>query len=97
VVVGVAGLPIIQVRRRDPFGVASGVGAGGPAFFDASVVGSAGQGEVVDVGAVGLGPSLDVVYLAVVRGCVAAGLGAPAILGRARSATDRLRRGVASR
>jgi hypothetical protein len=75
VVVGVdAWLPVIQVRRRYPFGVAFGVGAGGPAFFGEPVVRSAGQGQVVDVGAAGLSPALDVVDLAVVGGCVAARL-----------------------
>jgi hypothetical protein len=27
-----SGLSVVEVRRRDPFGVASGVGTGGPAF-----------------------------------------------------------------
>jgi hypothetical protein len=68
-------MPVVQVRRRDPFGVGFGVFPGGEsAFFDEPVVRSAGQGEVVDVGAVGFGPALDVVDLAVVGGCAALGL-----------------------
>ncbi|KZS82623.1 hypothetical protein A4G31_04870 [Mycobacterium persicum] len=51
-----AGLSAIEVRRRYPFGIASGVLAGAPAIFGESVVDSAGQGEVVDVGAPGGGP-----------------------------------------
>ena len=62
-----SGLPVVQVWWWYPFGVAFGVFAGGPAFFGESVVGSAGQGEVVDVGAVGFGPAFHVVDLAVVE------------------------------
>ena len=36
-------------RTEDPFGFASGVGSGGPAFFREPVIGTASQGEVVDV------------------------------------------------
>ncbi|ARG57434.1 hypothetical protein B1T43_17925 [Mycobacterium kansasii] len=51
-------LSAVQLRWRDPFGVAVGVFAGGPAFFDESVVDSAGQGQLVDVGAAGGLPRL---------------------------------------
>jgi hypothetical protein len=82
VVVGVdARLPVVEVRRWDPFGFAFGVFAGGPAFFGEPVVRTAGQGEVVDVGAPGLSPALDVVDLAVVGGRVTARLRTPTILG----------------
>ena len=60
------GLAVIQVARRYPFGVAVGVFAGGPAFFDEAVVRSAGEGEVVDVGAPRGGPAPDVVGFTVV-------------------------------
>ena len=77
-----SGLAVIQVRWGYPFGVAVGVFAGGEsALFDESVVGSAGQGELIDVGAVGGLPALDVVDLAVVRGGVASRLGAATVLG----------------
>src|SRR5437588_7567007 len=74
-------LPVIQAGWWDPFGVAVGVFAGGPAFFGESVVGSAGQGEVVDIGATGFGPAPDVVDLGVVERGGAARLGASAFLG----------------
>src|SRR6516225_3547276 len=75
-------LSVVEVGRRDPLGVAAGVFAGGPAArFDQWVVGSAGQGQLVDVCTVGGGPVLDVVDLAPVRGCVAAGARAAAVLG----------------
>jgi len=53
-----SGLAMIQVRRRYPFGFAMGVFAGGEsALLDEPVVGSAGQGQFVDVGAAALGPA----------------------------------------
>src|SRR3954463_15640259 len=76
-----SGLSVIEVRGWYPFGVALGVGAGGPAFFDESVVDAAGQGEGVDVGAAGGLPSLDVVDLAVVGRCITTGFGAATVLG----------------
>ena len=46
-------LPVVEMRRGDPFGVAVGAFAGGPAAgFDQWVIGAAGQGKLVDVGAV---------------------------------------------
>jgi hypothetical protein len=83
VVIGVgSGLSAIQVRWRDPFGFASGVGAGGPPLFDESVIGTTRQGQVVDIGAAGGRPSPNVVDLAVVRRCVTARFRAPTILGQ---------------
>ena len=58
-------LAVVQMRRRDPFGVAVGAFSGGPVFVDESVVGSAGEGELVDVGGVGSGPPFDVMDFAV--------------------------------
>ena len=51
VVVGVdAGLSVVEVGWWDPFGVAVGVFAGGPALFGELVVGAAAERHVVDVG-----------------------------------------------
>ena len=51
-----AGLAVVEMRWRDPFGVTPGVFAGGPAAVEEFVVGSASQGELVDIGATGGGP-----------------------------------------
>ena len=68
-----AGLAALEVWGWDPFGVAAGVFAGGPASGSQhAVVRSAGEGEVVDVGGVAGGVVGDVVDLAVVAGHVAA-------------------------
>ena len=78
-----SGAAVIGVRRWYPFGVAVGVFAGGEsAFFDESVVGSAGQGPFVDVGAAGGLPATYVMDLAVVSGGIAARLGAATVLGK---------------
>src|SRR5882762_5498070 len=51
VVVGVgAGLAVVEMRRRGPFGLAAMVLAGGPALFGEFVVGAAAKSQVVDVG-----------------------------------------------
>jgi hypothetical protein len=66
----------------DPFGGAVFAFSGGPAAgFDQGVIGAAGQGQGVDVGAMGGGPLLDVVDLAFVAGHVATGAGAAAVVG----------------
>jgi hypothetical protein len=56
-----SGLPVVQMRWWYPLGVTFGVSSRGPALLDEPVVDPAGQGEIVDVGAMGGGPSLDVV------------------------------------
>src|ERR1700747_241554 len=75
-----SGLAAVEMRRRDPVGVASGGGAGGPAIFGESIVGTARQGQVVDVGAAGDRPAPDMVDLAVVGGGIAPWFRAPTIL-----------------
>ena len=75
-------LAVVEVWRWDPFGVAVVAFSGGPAAgFDQWVIGAAGQGQRVDVGAVGGGPLLDMVHFAVVAGRVAAWARAAAVLG----------------
>ena len=75
-------LAVVGVRWRDPFGFAVFAFAGGPvAGSDEGVVGSAGEGEFVDIGAMGGGPVLDVVDFAPVSANGAAGPRTPAILG----------------
>ena len=76
-----AGLAVVEVGWWDPFGVAVGVFSGGPALFGEAVVGSAGQGQGVDVGATGARPAVDVVDLGPVAGDVATRLGAATVLG----------------
>jgi len=73
----------VQARRRDPLGSTVFALSRFPAaIFNEAVVGSAGQGEVVDVGVSAVGPVLGgVVYLAPVDGDVAAGVSAPAFGG----------------
>src|SRR5271165_6171450 len=62
-------LPALQVRRRNPFGVAVRVFAGGPApGFDDAVLGAAAEGQFVDVGAAAYGVVGDVMNLAVIAG-----------------------------
>ena len=69
-----AWLAAVEVRWRDPFGVAVGAFSGSPAAgSQESVVGAAGQGEVVDVGGVALCVVGDVVDFAVVAADVASG------------------------
>ena len=49
--------PAVSAWRRDPFGAAVFRFSGAPAaFFDEAPVGSAGQGQVVDVGLPAVGP-----------------------------------------
>ena len=82
VVVGVgAGLSAVEVCGWEPFGVAVGVFAGGPALFGEWVVGTAGQAEVVDVGDGVGGVGIIVVDLAPVGRHRAAGEGAATISG----------------
>src|SRR5689334_16752176 len=76
-----AGLATVQMRRRYPFRFAVGVFSGGPALFEEPMVGSASEGELVDIGAVGPGPIFDVVDLAVIAGHIAAGVRTPTLLG----------------
>ena len=76
-----AGLAVVEVGWWDPFGVAVGVFAGGPALFGESVVRAAGEGELVDVGAVVLCPGVDVVDLGVIAWDVAAWDGAATVFG----------------
>src|SRR4051795_8436320 len=81
VVVVDSGLAVIQVGRWCPFAFAAGVDGGLPAVVvDGAVVGSAGQGEVVDVGVAAVGPVLGgVVDLAAVGAHGAARFGAAAV------------------
>ena len=83
VVVVDAGLAGVEVGWGYPFGAAVVAFPGAPAaFFDQAVVGSAGQGEVVDVGLAGVGgPAVDVVDLGPVARCGAARTGAAAVAG----------------
>src|SRR5690348_7570150 len=74
-------LPAIEMRRRYPFGIAVSAFSGSPALLEKPVVGSAGHGELVDVGAVRPGPIFDVVDLAVIAGHVAARMRTPTVLG----------------
>src|ERR1700735_415624 len=76
-----SGLPVIQVRRRDPFGVALAIFAGGPALFGEFVVGAAGQGEVIDVGGVSFSPRADMMDLGEIARDVAVGERAAAVFG----------------
>ena len=76
-----AWLAVVEVGWWDPFGVAVGAFSGGPAAgLHQWVVGSAGQGQRVDVGAVGGGPVFDVVDFAPVAAHIAAGARAATIL-----------------
>ena len=74
-------LAVIQMRWRDPFGVAVRAFSGGPVFVNESVVGSASEGELVDIGGVGGCPIFDVVDFAEVPGYVAAGRRTPTVFG----------------
>ena len=66
-------LSVVEVGRGDPFGVAVGAFSGGPAAgFDQWAVGPAGQGQCVDVGAMGGGPLFDMMDFAPVSRDVAA-------------------------
>ena len=75
------GLPEIQVRWWDPFGVGVLVFAGSPALFGHFVVGAAGLGEVVDVGDGVGGVGVAVVGFAEVGGHGAARERAAAVFG----------------
>jgi hypothetical protein len=69
-----AGLAVVEVRWRDPFGVAVGAFSGGPAAgFDQPMMGSAGEGEVVHARGPTCRELVDVVDFAEVAGHVAAG------------------------
>ncbi len=75
-------LAAVELGWGDPFGVAVGVFAGGPAVgLDDAVLGAAAQGEVVDVGGAADGVADDVVDFAVVAGHGAAGGAAAAVFG----------------
>ena len=62
-VVGVGACRQWELRWGDPFGVAVGEFSGFPTLVEESVVGSAGQGEFVDIGQTTVGPFVDVVDL----------------------------------
>jgi hypothetical protein len=82
VVVGVgAGLAVVEVGWWDPFGLAVGVFAGGPALVGHCVVGVAAEGEGVDVGDGVGGVGVAVVDLAQIARHGAAGEGAATVLG----------------
>src|SRR4051794_31001095 len=74
-------LSSVEVWWGDPFGLAVGVGAGGPALFGELVIGMADQGEAVDIGDGVFGVGVVVVDLAQVTRDGAAGEGAAAVLG----------------
>lgn len=76
-----AGLAAVEVCGWDPFGVAVVALSGGPAVAEEAVVGAAGQGELVDVGAVGVCLVCDVMDFAVVAGDIAARGRAAAVFG----------------
>src|ERR1700739_4019221 len=72
----------IEMRWRDPFGDALGVFPRCPALLlEQPVIGPAGEGQRVDVGAVVRGPFIDVVNLGQVSGRGTAGTGTATILG----------------
>ena len=74
-------LAAVEMRRWDPFGLAVGVFAGGPALFGEWVIGAAGQREGVDVGDRVVAIRVTVVGLAEVAGDGAAGERAATISG----------------
>jgi hypothetical protein len=77
-----SGFAEVKVGWWYPFGDAVGVFSGCPALLvEQPVIGLAGKGQGVDVGAVLCGPLLDVVNLGQVSGRGAAGSGAAAVLG----------------
>ena len=68
-VVGVgAGLPVVEVRRWNPFGVAVLELAGDPALFGERVVAAAAERQIIDVGAEARCVRGAMVHLAVVSG-----------------------------
>ena len=71
----------VELVRWYPFGDALGVLAGDPAPFEQFVVGTAGEGEDVDVGAAMFGPFVDMMDFGKVPGRGAAGPQTAAILG----------------
>ena len=75
------GLSVVEVRRWDPFGVAVGVFAGGPALVGEFVVGAAAKSQLVDIGDGVGGVGVVVVDFAEVAGHGAAGEGAATVLG----------------
>src|SRR6185436_11545558 len=83
VVVVDSGLAVIQVGWWCPFAFAAGVDGGLPAaVIDGAVVGSAGQGHLVDVGVAAVSPVLvGVVGLAAVGAHGATRFGAAAVAG----------------
>ena len=74
-------LAVVQVRRRDPFGVAVLIFAGGPALFGQGVVAAAAERDVVDVGGVGFRPGCHVMDFGEVSRHIAARRRAATILG----------------
>ena|ERR1700727_2049732 len=77
-----AWLAPVQVRGRNPFGITGGAFSGGPAGWSQhSVVGPAGEREIVDVGGVAVRIVGDMVHFAVEPGQVASGCRAAAVLG----------------
>src|ERR1700761_6243828 len=75
------GLAVVEVRRGDPFGVAVGVFAGGPAVRGEFVVRAAAESQVVDVGDGVGGVGVGVVDFAEVGGHGAAREGAATVFG----------------
>ena len=76
-----AGLAVVELRRWNPFGAPVGRFAGDPALFGQSVVGFAGKGQIVDVGAPAGGPLGDVVDFALVAGRITTGGAAATVFG----------------
>jgi len=73
---------VVKVWWWDPFGVAVFAFSGHPAAgFDQGVVGSAGQGQRVDIGAMRSRPFLDMVDFTPIAGHVTTRSGAAAVLG----------------
>ena len=76
-----AGLAVIQVGRRNPFGVTIFELAGGPALFGQWVVAAAAKREIVDVGGTASGVARDVVDFGELAGDVAVREGTSTVLG----------------
>jgi hypothetical protein len=75
-------LSVVEVRWGDPFGGTVFAFAGSPSVgFDQGMIGPAGQGQRVDVGALRGGPFVDMMDLTPVPAHVAARAGAAAVLG----------------
>ena len=86
-----SGFAEVKVGWWYPFGDALGVLAGYPALLEQFVVGAAGEGEVIDVGAAMDRPLVDVLGFGEVAGRGAAGSGAAAVLGEELAAPGQVR------